>query len=60
MISFELAKTPKESRLKRACYLAEARYWRQMGNRDQKQLHLRLARYERQSCREFLGNDLPL
>lgn len=59
MIPVELAKTPKESRLKRACHIAEARYWRQVGNRRQKQLHLRLARYERQSCREFLGNDLP-
>ena len=46
MIPVELAKTPKESRLKRACHIAEARYWRQVGNRSQKQLHLRLARYE--------------
>nr|DAQ93104.1 MAG TPA: hypothetical protein [Caudoviricetes sp.] len=59
MIPLELAKTPEESRLKRVCHLAEARYWRKVGNRSQKQLALRLARYERQSSRYFLGNDLP-
>ena len=59
MIPIELAKTPEESRLKRACHIAEARYWRQVGNRSQKQTALRLARYERLSTRDFLGNDLP-
>lgn len=59
MIPTELATTPEESRLKRACYLAEARYWRKAGNRSQKQTSLRLARYERLSTRDFLGNDLP-
>lgn len=59
MIPTELAKTQAESRLKRACHIAEARYWRQVGNRSQMLTALRLARYERMSCREFLGNDLP-
>jgi hypothetical protein len=43
MIPLELAKTPEESRLKRVCHIAEARYWRKVGNRRQKQLALRLA-----------------
>jgi hypothetical protein len=30
----ELAKTPEESRLKRVCHIAEARYWRKVGNRS--------------------------
>lgn len=59
MIPVELARTTEESRLKRVCYIAEARYWRQVGNRRQKQTALRLARYERLSSRDFLGNDLP-
>jgi hypothetical protein len=54
----ELAKTPEESRLKRVCHIAEARYWRKVGNRRQKQL-AQAGRYERQSSRDFLGNDLP-
>jgi len=33
MIPVQLAKTPELSRLKRNCYVAEALYWRKVGNR---------------------------
>lgn len=59
MVTSELAKTPQESRLKRTCFLAEAMYWRQQGNRKQKRNSLSMARCERDNGRYFLGNDLP-
>ncbi|EHM46052.1 hypothetical protein [Yokenella regensburgei] len=56
MIPTELARTQAESRLKRICFLAEARYWRSAGNKKLKQVNLSLAKNERISSRDFLGN----
>lgn len=55
MIPVQLARTEEESRLKRICFLAEARYWRKVGNKKLKQVNLSLARDERLSTRDFLG-----
>lgn len=56
MIPVELARTKEESRLKRICFLAEARYWRSAGNKKLKRLNLSLAKNERLSSRDFLGD----
>ncbi|WP_406671770.1 hypothetical protein [Raoultella terrigena] len=56
MLPVELARTPKESRIKRAAHLAEARYWKVCGNRRMKQLALQLARNERMNNFYFLGD----
>lgn len=55
MIPSQLARSEKESRMKRVCFLAEAIYWRMAGNKKQKNIYLSLARNERISSREFLG-----
>lgn len=55
MIPAQLARTEKESRLKRICFLAEARYWRSIGNKKLKRVNLSLAKDERLSSRDFLG-----
>ncbi|MFK3706365.1 hypothetical protein ACI2JR_15710 [Klebsiella sp. NPDC088457] len=56
MIPVELAKTPEESRYKRAVHLAEARYWKSCGNRRMKKAALQLARNERMNNHYFLGD----
>lgn len=55
MIPVQLARTPEESRLKRIALIAEARYWRHVGNKKLKRVNLSLARDERLSSRDFLG-----
>lgn len=59
MIPVDLAKTPEASRLKRAYHLAEARYWRQQGNRSMKKHALHLARCEKVNKRDFLDGVIP-
>ncbi|HDS1238699.1 TPA: hypothetical protein QEG37_004911 [Pluralibacter gergoviae] len=55
MIPASLAKSEKESRLKRAYHIAEARYWRAVGNAKMKNLALSMARDEVFNMKYFLG-----
>ncbi len=55
MIPAQLARTEEESRLKRIALIATARYWLHVGNKKQARINLSLARDERLSSRELLG-----
>ena len=59
MIPVQLAKTPELSRLKRNCYVAEALYWRKVGNKRMENHYRHMASIERLNKFEFLGDELP-
>lgn len=59
MLPVQLARTPKQSHLKRKSLLVEALYWRDEGNRKMKRVCLSMARDERLNKGLFLGDELP-
>ena len=55
MVPVQLAKTMEESKLKQIVYLAEAKYWRFVGNEFMEKNAMNKLRDERFNNKYFLG-----